>query len=160
MEPIYACFMEQLKYLAIALQNSAHRIMIVIAAFLAPIYGIMVTVGVCILADTVMGVWKAKKLKETITSRKLSQIISKMFLYQATVILIYAVDKFILDGIIQQFFTVPLLATKMVALTLISIELFSIDENFRAVKKKGFWDYFKELSARAKQIKDETDKLK
>lgn len=160
MESIYACFMEQLKYLTIALQNSAHRIMIVIAAFLAPIYGIMLTVGVCILADTVMGVWKAKKLKETITSRKLSQIISKMFLYQATVMLIYAVDKFILDGIIQQFFTVPLLATKMVALTLISIELFSMDENFRAVKKKGFWDYFKELSARAKQIKDETDKLK
>lgn len=160
MESLYACFMEQLKYLTIALQSSAHRIMIVIAAFLAPIYGIMLTVGVCILADTIMGVWKAKKLKEKITSRKLSQIISKMFLYQATVMLIYAVDKFILDGIIQQFFTVPLLATKMVALTLISIELFSIDENFRAVKKKGFWDYFKELSARAKQIKDETDKLK
>lgn len=160
MESLYACFMEQLKYLTIALQNSAHRIMIVIAAFLAPIYGIMLTVGICILADTVMGVWKAKKLKETITSRKLSQIISKMFLYQATVMLIFAVDKFILDGIIQQFFTVPLLATKMVALTLISIELFSMDENFRAVKKKGFWDYFKELSARAKQIKDETDKLK
>jgi len=160
MESIYACFMEQLKYLTIALQNSAHRIMIVIAAFLAPIYGIMLTVGVCILADTAMGVWKAKKLKETITSRKLSQIISKMFLYQATVVLIYAVDKFILNDIIQQFFTVPLLATKLVALTLISIELFSIDENFKAVKKKGFWDYFKELSARAKDIKKEVDDIK
>lgn len=160
METLYACFMEQLKYLALALQSSAHRIMMAIAAFLVPIQGIMITVGICILADTVMGVWKAKKLKETVTSRKLSQIISKMFLYQATVVLIYAVDKFILNDIIQQFFTVPLLATKLVALTLISIELFSIDENFRAVKKKGFWDYFKELSARAKQIKDETDQLK
>lgn len=160
METLYACFMEQFKYLTIALQNSANRIMMVVAAFLAPIQGIMITVGVCILADTIMGVWKAKKLKQTITSRKLSQIISKMFLYQATIVLIFAVDKFILDGIIQQFFTVPLLATKVVALTLISIELFSIDENLRAVHKKGFWDYFKELTARAKDIKNETDKLK
>ena len=160
METLYACFMEQIKYLTLALQNSANRIMMVVAAFLAPIQGIMITVGVCILADTIMGVWKAKKLKETITSRKLSQIISKMFLYQATIVLIFAVDKFILDGIIQQFFTVPLLATKVVALTLISIELFSIDENFKAVKNKGFWDYFKELTARAKDIKNQTDKLK
>jgi hypothetical protein len=152
--------MEQIKYLTLALQSSAHRIMMAIAAFLVPIQGIMITVGVCIIADTMMGVWKAKKLKQTITSRKLSQIISKMFLYQATIVLIFAVDKFILDGIIQQFFTVPLLATKIVALTLISIELFSIDENWRAVKKKGFWDYFKELTARAKDIKNETDKLK
>ena len=160
METLYACFMEQIKYLTLALQSSAHRIMMAIAAFLVPIQGIMITVGVCIIADTMMGVWKAKKLKQTITSRKLSQIISKMFLYQATIVLIFAVDKFILDGIIQQFFTVPLLATKIVALTLISIELFSIDENWRAVKKKGFWDYFKELTARAKDIKNETDKLK
>ena len=151
---------QQFKYLALAVKGSATRIFMIIAAFLAPIQGIMITVGICIIADTIMGVWKAKKLKQQVTSRKLSQIISKMFLYQATVVLIFAVDKFILDGIIQQFFTVPLLATKLVALTLISIELFSMDENFKAVKKKGFWDYFKELSARAKDIKDETDKLK
>lgn len=160
MRGVLTCIQEQATYLTIALKSSATRVMMIIAAFLAPIQGIMITVGICILADTVMGVWKAKKLKEKITSRRLSSIISKMFLYQATVVLIFAVDKFILNDIIQQFFTVPLMATKLVALTLISIELFSIDENFKAVKKKGFWDYFKELSARAKDIKDETDKLK
>lgn len=160
MEKVYACLAEQYGYLMIALKSSVTRIMMIIAAFLAPIQGIMITVGICILADTIMGIWKAKKLKEKVTSRRLSAIISKMFLYQATVVLIFAVDKFILNDIIQQFFTVPLMATKLVALTLISIELFSIDENFKAVKKKGFWDYFKELSARAKDIKDETDKLK
>ena len=152
--------LEQLIYLKLALKSSSTRLFMIVSAFLAPITGIMITVAVCIAADTVMGIWKAKKLKQEVTSRKLSQIISKMFLYQMTVILIYCVDKFILNDIIQQFFTVPLLATKIVALTLISIELFSIDENFKAVKKKGFWDYFKELTARAKDIKDETDKLK
>jgi len=160
MRGVLTCIQEQATYLTVALKSSATRVMMIIAAFLAPIQGIMITVGICILADTIMGVWKAKKLKEKITSRRLSSIISKMFLYQATVVLIFAVDKFILNDIIQQFFTVPLMATKLVALTLISIELFSIDENFKAVKKKGFWDYFKELSARAKEVKNETDKLK
>ena len=154
------CILEQMLYLKVALKSSTTRLFMIIGAFLAPIQGIMITVGICILADTIMGIWKAKKLKEPVTSRKLSQIISKMFLYQMTVILIFCVDKFILNDIIQQFFSVPLFATKIVALTLISIELFSIDENFKAVKKKGFWDYFKELTARAKDIKDETDKLK
>jgi hypothetical protein len=152
--------LEQLIYLKLALKSSSTRLFMIVSAFLAPITGIMITVAVCIAADTVMGIWKAKKLKQEVTSRKLSQIISKMFLYQMTVMLIFCVDTFILNDIIQQFFTVPLLATKIVALTLISIELFSIDENFKAVKKKGFWDYFKELTARAKDIKDETDKLK
>jgi Bacteriophage holin family len=160
MENVYVCLMDQLKYLTLALKSSGSRIMMLIAAFLAPIQGIMITVAICILADTVMGIWKANKLNEKVTSRKLSQIISKMFLYQATVVLIFAIDKFILDGIIQQFFTVPLLSTKLVALTLISIELFSIDENFKAVKKKGFWDYFKDLTSRAKEVKDEIDPLK
>jgi len=152
--------LEQLIYLKLALKSSSTRLFMIVSAFLAPITGIMITVAVCIAADTVMGIWKAKKLKQEVTSRKLSQIISKMFLYQMTVMLIFCVDTFILNDIIQQFFTVPLLATKIVALTLISVELFSIDENFKAVKKKGFWDYFKELTARAKDIKDETDKLK
>lgn len=152
--------LEQLIYLKLALKSSSTRLFMIVSAFLAPITGIMITVAVCIAADTAMGIWKAKKLKQEVTSRKLSQIISKMFLYQMTVMLIFCVDTFILNDIIQQFFTVPLLATKIVALTLISIELFSIDENFKAVKKKGFWDYFKELTARAKDIKDETDKLK
>jgi hypothetical protein len=150
----------QLIYLKAALKSSSIRFLMIISAFLAPIQGIMLTVGFCILADTVMGIWKANKLKEKVTSRKLSQIISKMFLYQATIVLIYSVDKFILDQIVQAFFTVPLMATKVVALTLISIELFSIDENFKAVKKKGFWDYFKDLTARAKDVKDKIDPLK
>jgi hypothetical protein len=152
--------LEQLIYLKLALKSSSTRLLMIISAFIAPITGIMVTVGVCIIADTIMGIWKAKKLKQEVTSRKLSQIISKMFLYQMTVVLIFCVDTFILNDIIQQFFTVPLFATKIVALTLISIELFSIDENFKAVKKKGFWDYFKELTARAKDVKDKIDPLK
>lgn len=151
---------EQLGLMSLALQNSTTKILMIISAFLAPIFGILITVGIAIFADTVIGVWKAKKLKEKITSRKLSQIISKMFLYNATVILFFLIDWYILNAIILAFFSVPLLLTKVVALTLISIEIYSIDENWKAVKGNGLWYHFKRLTSRAKDIKDEIDPLK
>jgi hypothetical protein len=125
-----------------------------------PIKGILLTIGLAIFADTVVGIWKSKKLNIKITSRKLSQIVSKMLLYEATVILFFMIDSFILDGIMQKLFSVPFLLTKMVALTLISIEVFSIDENIKAVKKTGLFDAFKNLVARSKNVKDDIDKIK
>lgn len=124
-------------------------------AFLAPIQGILLTVAFCILTDTVIGIWKAKKLNEKVTSRGLSRIISKMFLYQGTIILIYMVDKFIFGDILIKVFSIELLLTKVVALILASIELFSADENYRAVKKYGLWHAFKRLVARGKDVKSE-----
>lgn len=151
---------EQLGLMILALQNSTTKILMIILAFLTPIFGILITVGLAILADTIMGIWKAKKLGEKITSRKLSQIISKMFLYNATVVLFFLIDFYILNGIILAFFSVPLLLTKIVALTLVSIEIYSIDENWKAVKGDGLWYHFKRLTSRAKDIKDEIDPLK
>jgi Zn-dependent protease with chaperone function len=159
MEKIYACMLEQWKILALALKSSATRVTMIVTAFLAPISGILLTVGICILADTMVGIWKAKKLKEKITSRKLSQIISKMLLYETTVILFYLIDFFILNAIIMSFFTVPLMLTKVIALTLASIEIYSIDENIKAVKGTGLWTAFKRLTSRAKDIKKDVDDI-
>lgn len=83
-----------------------------------------------------------------------------MFLYQATVILFYLIDFYILNEIIMAFFTVPLMLTKIIALTLASIEIYSIDENIKAVKGTGLWHAFKQLTARAKDIKKEVDDIK
>jgi phage-related holin len=47
-----------------------------------------------IAIDTFTGIWKAKKLKEKITSRKLSGIISKLALYEITVIMFFLIDRF------------------------------------------------------------------
>ena len=151
---------EQLGLMFLALQNSTTKVLMIIFAFLAPIFGILITVGLAILADTVIGIWKAKKLKKPVTSRKLSQIISKMFLYNATVILFFLIDWFILNDIILTFFTVPLMLTKIVAVTLISIEVFSMDESWTKVKGKSLFTSFKELVARAKDIKNDIDPLK
>lgn len=159
MNQIQECFVNEYKLMTISLSTGLNRLLGIIVAFLVPISGILLTVGISIFADTIIGLWKSYKLKEKITSRKLSQIISKMLLYQMTIILFYMIDFFILNEVIQQFFTVPLMLTKVVSLTLVSIEVFSIDENIRAVKGTGLWEAFKKLTARAKDVKSDIDDL-
>lgn len=153
-------FTEQMQLLQAGILANLDKVLMLFLAFIMPIQGILITVGLSIFADTVIGLWKAAKLKQTITSRKLSQIISKMLLYESTVILFYAIDFYMLNDLMLLVFTTPLLLTKVVALTLVSVEVYSMDENFKLVKGKGLFDAFKSLVARAKDIKDETDKLK
>jgi hypothetical protein len=131
-----------------------------IAAFLMPISGLLFLVGFVIVLDTITGVWKSVKNKVKITSRGLSAIISKMLLYEVTVILFYMIDKFILNNIILQFFSVDLLLTKILALILVSIEVMSINENYKAVKGLDLWQAMKNLFARAKDIKKEVDEIR
>jgi hypothetical protein len=131
-----------------------------IAAFLMPISGLLFLVGFVILLDTITGVWKSIKNKVKITSRGLSAIISKMLLYEVTVILFYMIDKFILNNIILQFFSVDLLLTKILALILVSIEVMSINENYKAVKGLDLWQAMKNLFSRAKEIKNDLDEIR
>jgi phage-related holin len=117
-------------------------------------------IGVLIAIDTFTGIWKAKKLKEKITSRKLSGIISKLALYEITVIMFFLIDRFILNDIMLTFFSVPFMLTKVTALVLASIEVMSINENYKVVKGIDLWQSMKLLFARAKDINDDIKKIK
>jgi hypothetical protein len=117
-------------------------------------------IGVLISIDTITGIWKANKLKEKITSRKLSSIISKLALYEVTVIMFFLIDQFILNDIILTFFSVPFMLTKVVALVLASIEVMSINENYKIVKGIDLWQSMKLLFARAKDINNDIKKIK
>lgn len=131
-----------------------------ILALFSPIQGILITVGLCIFADTALGIWKAKKLGETITSHKLFRVVSKMAIYQLTVMLFFLIDKFILGDILASFFSIEFLLTKVIALILASIEVFSMDENVRAVKGKGLWHAFKRLTKVATEVSNDVKKIK
>jgi len=150
----------QLFILLASIRTSFPKILAVLWTFFLPVSGLFMLVGFCIGLDTITGLWKAKKLKEKISSRKLSGVVSKMMLYQITVILFFLIDKFILNAIILKFFSVPLMLTKIVALILISIELMSINENVIAVKGLNLWEAMRALFARAKIIKTDIDGLK
>lgn len=126
--------------------------MAIILSFFLPIVGILILIAASVILDTITGIWKSKKLKQPITSRRLSAIISKILLYEATVMLFYAMDKFLLNDIVSSFFSIDLLTTKVLALVLVSIEVISINENYYAIYQKDLWDALKNLFARAKEV--------
>jgi hypothetical protein len=150
----------QLTILIKTMQANWVKLIAMLWAFLMPISGLLFLVGFVILLDTVTGIWKSYKNKVKITSRGLSAIISKMLLYEVTVVLFYMIDTFILNNIILQFFSVDLLLTKVLALILVSIEVMSINENYKAVKGLDLWQAMKNLFARAKEIKKEVDEIR
>lgn len=150
----------QLSILLTAFQSKWPIYLSMVSAFFMPITGLMFLIGFAILVDTITGVWKAKKLKQPITSRRLSAVISKMLLYEITVILFYLIDYFILNDIVLTFFSVPLMLTKMLALVLVSIEVVSINENYKAVKGIDLWVSAKNLITRAKELKKDADQIR
>jgi len=150
----------QLSLLLISIQSQLLTLISICFAFFLPISGILIMIGVLISIDTITGIWKAKKLGEKITSRKLSAIISKLALYEVTVIMFFLIDKFILNDIILTFFSVPFMLTKVVALVLASIEVMSINESYKQIKQVDLWQSAKDLFARAKEIKEDLNKLK
>ena len=150
----------QLFILLANIRLSFMKLLAVISAFFLPISGILFLVGFAILLDTVTGLWKAKKLKIKITSRKLSAVVSKFFLYEVAVIGFYLIDYFILNDIILKFFSVPLMLTKILSLILVSIECISINENYFAIRGISVWDSMKLLFARAKEIKTDINEIR
>lgn len=150
----------QLAILLASIKQSSLQLLAVISAFFLPIAGILFLIGFAILVDTITGIWKAKKLKIEITSRRLSAIISKLMLYEVAVIGFYLIDYFILNDIIMKFFSVPLMLTKILSLILCSIEVMSINENYKAVKGIDIWQGMKNLFARAKEIKTDLNGLR
>ncbi len=150
----------QLSILLLTIQSEIFTLLSICMAFFLPISGILIMILVLITIDTFTGIWKAKKNKEKITSRKLSAIISKLALYEITVIMFFLIDQFILNDIILTFFSVPFMLTKVTALVLASIEVMSINENYKIVKGIDLWQSMKLLFARAKDIKKDIDEIK
>jgi hypothetical protein len=84
----------QLTILLATMKANWFKLLAVISTFLMPISGLLFLVGFVIVLDTITGVWKSIKQKVPITSRGLSAIISKMLLYEVTVIMFYMIDEY------------------------------------------------------------------
>ena len=150
----------QVYILGTKLQTYSTKLIMIILSFFMPIIGILILIASCVLLDTITGIWKARKLKQPITSRRLSSVMSKILLYEATVILFYLIDYYLLNEIVVSFFSIDMLVTKMLALVLVSIEIISINENYKAVKGIDLWASLKNLFARAKEITQDFKNIK
>lgn len=130
--------------------------------FFAPIQGLLIAVAFGIFLDTFTGIFKSVKLTgwRSIRSRTLSNIVSKMLLYQITILLLYVIDKFLLNEFIKLHFTIEFMFTKLVAILLIFIELVSIKENVESALKIDIWKMLKNLLNRAKEVKTDINQIK
>ena len=135
------------------------KILITLSAFLMPIKPLMILVGLMIILDTIFGIWKCKKQGTEITSKGLSSIVSKMVLYEAAVILIFALEKFMLGEFVLLFTAIPLFLTKVVATLLVGIELTSMSENFKGATGISIWQKIKVMLGRAKDIKNDVNDI-
>lgn len=129
----------------------------IIIAFLMPIVPLILVVGVFIFTDTIIGIWRAKRMQQAITSKRLSNIVSKMVLYQAAIILFFILEKYILGDIVGFFISIPWFITKLIACTLCSIELKSIDESVQMVTQISVWARFKLMLKRTSEMKNEIE---
>lgn len=134
--------------------------LLALGSFFLPIQPLLWLVGIFILSDTILGVWSSVKLGEQITSRKLSGIIPKMILYQSAVLVGFVLDHFLISEFALMLISVKYLMTKLIAMTLIFIELLSINENFEVITNKNLFKEFKLLLTRTAKLKTEIEEIK
>jgi hypothetical protein len=132
-----------------------------IILFYTPITGLLIGVGVAIILDTITGIFKSIKLNgvSSIKSRILSNIISKMALYELCIILLFAIDYYVLNEFIIKSFSVAYMFTKICAIMLIFVELVSIKENIEKSFNIDLWKLLKNSFNRAKEIKDDFNEI-
>jgi len=130
--------------------------------FFTPIVGLLIAVGAAIALDTVFGIYRSVKVRgwKFVTSRRLSEIISKMLLYEFCIVFLYVIDFFVLSEFCQHWFSVSFFATKVCAIILIFIEGVSIKENYEKATGKDVWALIKKALGRASEIKDSITDLK
>jgi hypothetical protein len=122
--------------------------------FFAPIKGIIILVALSTIIDTCFGIWKAKKLKEKVNSKTFRfGFVPKLMSYVGAIMLVYASDFFIINYLTKEVISVDYLATKLIALMLISIEVKSMDESFQKVKGYSFISKIVKLIIQAKDVK-------
>jgi hypothetical protein len=128
----------------------------------APIHGLLIAVASAIMLDTFTGIFKSIKLNgwKSVRSRKLSNIVSKMLLYEVCVLFLFLMDKFLLNEFIKHAFGFDYMFTKICAILLMFIELVSIKENIEDAFKIDIWKMLKKLLNRAKEIKTDINDIK
>jgi hypothetical protein len=105
-----------------------------IATFFAPVVPMIVATILFILLDTVMGLWKCKAIGEERRSNGFKRgFIPKMLIYTLLIAIVFVADSILTNEAVKHYTQFDYVITKIVALILIFIEAWSIDENFKAI---------------------------
>jgi hypothetical protein len=130
----------------------------VFAGLLVPIKALLFLVGFVIFLDLFLGIKKSIKKGKRITSRGLAETVKKLFQYQMIIISIYFLDIYLLGEFINLFVGIPLFITKLVAISLVSVELLSINENLEILYEINIFDRMTKAVIKFFTIKKKFDK--
>ena len=124
--------------------NFLKNLLIGIISAFSPVAPIIYTLSSVILLDFIFGICRARKLKEEITSRKMSQSLPKILLYNSIILVLYFVDRDVLNTGIG--------LEKAAATLMIFMEMKSIDESFNLIFGYSLWNRLIESIERGKSI--------
>ena len=134
--------------------NHLNSLLLTIVAILSPIKALLLTVGFLIVADFIFGICRAYIKKETINSRKMSNTIGKIILYNIAIISVYFLDRYLICS--------GLNLEKVVAALIGIVEIKSLDESFKTLFNWSIWDLLKKTiqrgSSNTKDLLDDIDK--
>lgn len=117
-----------------------------VATIFSPVFPMVASVLLFIVLDTLTGLVKAKYVKEARNSNSMKRgLLPKLIIYTACLLVVYIGDRYITNQFVKHYFIFDYLLTRVVALILIFIEIWSVDENFKAIFGKSLIDYFKKF---------------
>lgn len=132
--------------------------LLAISTWLMPLVPFFILTGISIAVDTWFGFRLARKT-QTISSRKFSRILYKLFMYNLIIISGYALDMYVFGDFVKIFSSIELTFTKIIALCVLINELISIDEKLIFINGKGLRHYFKKILHVAKIANNERKNL-
>ena len=112
-------------------------LLIVIVGVLSPVIPLVLTVGFLVVADFIFAIYKAYKLKEPITSRKMGNSVSKMVLYTIAILSVFFLEVYVLDKVLP--------ISKIAAGLISVVEIKSLDESFKKLFNWSLWDKMKAI---------------
>ncbi len=114
----------------------ASTYILIALSVLAPITEAMITCGVLIVSDLIMGLIAAYKNNEKIESKKLKNTVVKMLVYQLLIISAFIAEKYM----------APFIPLTKITLSFIAIvEFSSLAENFQKITGLPFIKYIRRL---------------
>ena len=127
--------------------------------FITPIKGMLLLISFAVSFDTLFAIYVSIKQKgiSSFKSTKLFNIVVKTFFYMGAILFAFLIDTYIFE---KKLLDIHYLISKIVSFIWLYIEIKSIDETSQKLGNKSLWVIFKDLIAKAKDLKKDINEIK
>lgn len=129
-------------------------------AFFLPVTPLLLTMIGFIALDTLTALYVTYKLKgrKSIRSHKFFSIVPKSFLYCASIILAFCLDKFIIGN--QGLMGIQMPLSKSMMIVFVLNEISSLNENSMKLGNRSFWVIIGDAFNKLKNLKKDLNEIK